>query len=63
MYHCRRAEIKDLPVIVEFRMEMFSSVMEQDFDVKRTADYDLSLLEDWMNQGRFAAWVAEDGDR
>jgi GNAT superfamily N-acetyltransferase len=58
----RKAEQRDIPIIVEFRMRMFHSFLGDTFDMAETAAFERDHLAEWLENGQFAAWVAEDGN-
>lgn len=59
-YRIRKAKQRDIPIIVEFRMKMFHSFLGDTFDMDKTGEFERHQLAEWLENGQFAAWVAED---
>ena len=59
-YRIRKAEQRDIPIIVDFRMKMFHSFLGDTFDLAKTGEFERRHLAEWLETGQFAAWVAED---
>lgn len=59
MYSIRKAELKDIPTIVEFRIEMFRSFSGDAYDYDAIRGHEIPWFEEALTSGDFAAWVAE----
>jgi ribosomal protein S18 acetylase RimI-like enzyme len=62
MYTVRRAELKDIPVIVSFRIKMFRSFMGDSHDFDRISEFENRQLREDAEKNQFVAWVAETED-
>ena len=59
MYRVRRALPEDLPIIVDYRINMFQTFVKDDYDWDEVKAYEINYFAKKMDQGLFAAWVAE----
>ena len=61
MYTVRQAAPEDIPVIVGYRILMFKSFLEDNYDWEHIRKFEIDYFSRRMADGRFAAWVAETG--
>jgi GNAT superfamily N-acetyltransferase len=59
MYTIRRAEPKDIPVIVSFRIKMFQSFMGDSHEFDKISEFENRHLTAEAEKNQFVAWVAE----
>ena len=59
MYKIRRAEPKDLPVVVDYRIKMFRTFLGDAYNYKAVREFEINYFQEKMDNGQFAAWVAE----
>ena len=62
MYSIRRALPEDLPVIVDYRINMFQTFVKDTYDWNEIKAYEVKYFAEKMEQSLFAAWVADTGE-
>jgi len=62
MYRIRRALPGDLPIIVDYRIAMFQTFVKDDYNWDEVKSHETEYFTEKMEQGLFAAWVAETGE-
>jgi len=62
VYNIRKADPKDLPVIVDYRIIMFQTFIKQSYDWETIREFEIKFFQEKMRDNRFAAWVAETAD-
>ena len=59
MYNIRKANPKDLPVIVKYRIVMFQTFIKEAYDWEAVREFEIKYFQEKMRKNQFAAWVAE----
>ena len=59
MCNIRKADPKDLPVIVKYRIVMFQTFIKEAYDWEAVREYEIKYFQEKMRINQFAAWVAE----
>ena len=62
MYNIRKADANDLPVIVDYRITMFQTFIEESYDWEAVKEFEIKYFEEKMRDNQFVAWVAETAD-
>ena len=55
----RKADLKDIPVIVDYRIFMFQTFIKETYDWETVKKFELKYFQEKMRDNQFAAWVAE----
>ena len=63
MYAIRRAESKDIPILVAFRERMFRSFVDDFSDYDEMNEVALKYFAEKLEENEVVAWVAENGER
>jgi GNAT superfamily N-acetyltransferase len=63
MYAIRRAESKDIPILIEFRERMFRSFVDDFSDYDEMNEVAFKYFADKLEKNEVVAWVAENGER
>ena len=59
MCKIRRASPNDAPVIVDYRIRMFQSLLDDSFDYDHIKKFELEYLTEEIRSDRFVAWIGE----
>ena len=59
MYNIRKADSKDLPAIVDYRIIMFQTFIKETYDWDAVKKFEVRYFQEKMQGNQFAAWVAE----
>ena len=59
MYIIRKADLDDLPAIVDYRIIMFQTFIKKAYDWKAVKEFEIKYFQKKMRDKQFAAWVAE----
>lgn len=62
MYNIRRADSRDLPVLVEYRITMFQTFIKDPYDWEAVKQFEIRYFEEKMRANQFVAWIAETDD-
>ncbi len=63
MYSIRRAESKDIAILIEFRERMFRSFVDDFSEYDKMNKVALKYFEEKLEKNEVVAWVAENGER
>ena len=59
MFKIRKADPKDLSVVVDYRIVMFQTFIKDSYDWDAVKVFEIKYFQDKMRENQFAAWVAE----
>ena len=59
VYTIRKAELDDIPTVIDFRAKMFALVWTEGGDLDEMSTFSHSYFRDKMNEEEFHAWIAE----
>ena len=62
MYNIRKADLNDLPAIVDYRIIMFQTFIKETYDWQAVREFEIKYFQEKMQDKQFAAWVAETGE-
>ena len=55
----RKADLNDIPVIVDYRIIMFQTFIKETYDWQAIKEFEINYFQEKMQDNQFAAWVAE----
>ena len=59
MCNIRKADPKDLSVVVDYRIAMFQTFIKDSYDWQAVKVFEIKYFQEKMRENQFAAWVAE----